>query len=142
MSIRLVVLTIALSIPLLSVAATPNVEPGQWKYVNKTSFTGQMQVPDQEHTHTECVSLEDLERGKAFMDDMPEECEVSNMEMESSGMSYDMACQQPGGTNMRMSFDMEFMGDRVKGDVEGTVETPMGAMDMTVDIEGERVGDC
>lgn len=142
MSIRHLVLALALSVPLAGYAETPNVQPGQWEYVNKTSFKGQMGIPDQEHSHTECVTLDQIERGRAFLDDMPDECEISNMEMGQSAMSYDMACTQPGGTRMDMSFNMEFMGDRVDGVVTGDMETPMGQMNMNVDVQGRRVGDC
>lgn len=142
MSIRHVVLALALSVPVVSHAETPNVQPGKWEYNNKTSFEGQMNIPDQEQSHTECVTLDQIERGEAFVDDMPEECEVSNMDMSRSGMSYDMACTQPGGTKMDMSFDMEFKGDRMDGVVTGDMETPMGNMNMNVEIQGRRIGDC
>lgn len=142
MSNRHLVLALVLSVPLAGYAETPNMEPGQWEYVNKTSFEGQMGIPDQEHNHSECVTLEQLERGRAFLEDMPDECEISNMEMGRSAMSYDMACTQPGGTRMDMNFDMQFMGDRVEGQVTGVMETPMGKMNMNVDVEGSRVGDC
>ncbi len=142
MSIRHVVLALVLSVPVAGYAEAPNVQPGQWEYVNKTSFEGQMGIPDQEHKHTECVTLEQIERGRAFLEDMPDECEISNMEMGRSALSYDMACTHPGGTRMDMAFDMQFMGDRVKGQVTGAMETPMGKMNMNVAVEGSRVGDC
>lgn len=142
MSIRFALLSLFACVPLTGFAVTPDVEPGQWEYVNAVSVEGPMAIPDQRDTYRECVTLEDIERGEAFLEDMPEECEISNKEISASGMSYDMVCQQPNNMRMDMAFDMQFMGDRVQGKVTGAMKTPMGNMDMNIDVEGKRVGDC
>lgn len=142
MSLRMILPVLLMCAPLSAAAQTPNVQPGQWEYTNVTSFEGEMGIPDQRHNHTECVTHEEIERGRAFVEDIPDECDISNMEMGHDGMSYDMACAHPDGSEMNMSFDMEFMGDRVEGIVTGAVDTPMGQMNMNISVEGEHVGDC
>lgn len=142
MPIRFVLLLSFACVPVAAFAVTPDVQPGQWEYKNAVSVEGPMAVPDQSDTYRECVTLEDIEEGEAFLEDMPDECEISNKEMSESGMSYDMVCQQPNDTRMDMSFDMQFMGDRVEGKVTGAMETPMGQMNMNIDVEGRRLGDC
>lgn len=142
MSIRFVLLSLFVCVPATGFAATPDVQPGQWEYVNAVSIEGPMSVPDQSDTYRECVTLDDIQEGDAFLEDMPEECEISNKEMSRSGMSYDMVCRQPDNSRMDMSFNMEFMGDRIEGRVTGAMETPMGQMDMKIDVKGKRIGDC
>lgn len=56
-------------------------------------------------------------------------------------MSYAMHCFE-SDVEMRMTLEMEFHGDRDSGEMKGSIDNPMGEMTMTIDIRGERVGDC
>ena len=123
------------------VAETPNLEPGMWEYHNKMSFQSDFPIPDQEHTNQECVTLEDIERGDAFLDDA-EECEITRQDMRSDGMDYSMTCRGPDGTEMTMDATMQFDGDTATGTITGEMETPMGPMQMSIDMTGRRIGDC
>ena len=123
------------------VAETPNLEPGMWEYHNKMSFQSDLPIPDQEHTNQECVTLEDIERGDAFLDDA-EECEITRQDMRSDGMDYSMTCRGPDGTEMTMDATMQFDGDTATGTITGEMETPMGPMQMSIDMTGRRIGDC
>jgi hypothetical protein len=124
-----------------ALAETPNLEPGMWEYHNKMSFQSDFPIPDQEHTNQECVTLEDIERGDAFLEDV-EECDITRQDIRSDGMDYSMVCRGPDGTEMTMTATMHFHGDTANGTITGQMETPMGPMQMTIEMNGRRIGDC
>lgn len=123
------------------VAETPNIEPGLWKYENQMSFSGDVPIPDQNQTSEECVTAEDIAEGDAFLEDV-DECEITHKDVRSDGMDYSMVCAQPDGTQMTMDAEMAFAGNTANGTINGNMETPMGAMQMTITVSGERIGDC
>lgn len=133
---------VLLLFPLTVAAETPNIEPGEWEYTNHMSYSGEgMTLPDQTHSHRECVTLEDLQQGDAFMEDTGE-CEVLDMEIRRSGMTYSMHCAHEEGMEMRMNARMNFNGNRMDGTVDADMQMPIGEMEMHIKVEGQRVGDC
>ncbi|QOC22514.1 DUF3617 family protein [Wenzhouxiangella sp. AB-CW3] len=141
MRLKVIATATLLLFGLSAVAETPNIEPGMWEYHNKMTFQSDVPIPDQEHTNQECVTLEDIERGDAFLEDV-EECDITNQEIRSDGMDYSMSCHGPDGTEMTMDASMQFYGDRTTGTIHGEMDTPMGPMQMTIELTGERIGDC
>lgn len=141
MTVRLLAATLALGLAASVTAETPNIEPGLWEYNNKMSFSGDVPIPDQEQTSEECVTAEDIAQGDAFLEDV-DECEITRKDLRRDGMNYAMVCSQPDGTQMTMDAEMEFHGDTASGTIHGNMETPMGAMQMTITMTGRRIGDC
>lgn len=131
----------AMTLPLTAVAEDPNIQPGMWKYDNTVSVQADFPFPDQNHSNEECVTIEDVERGDAFLDDV-DECEVTEKEITRDHMTYAMVCNTGDGMTMTMNADMKFMGDRVSGTITGQMESPMGPMNMRIEMQGERIGDC
>lgn len=130
-----------LGLALSANAETPNIEPGMWEYKNKMKFQSDFPIPDQEHTSEECVTLEDIERGDAFLDDV-DECDMTRKDVRRDGMDYAMVCRSPDGTEMTMDAKMHFSGNTANGIINGQMQTPMGAMSMTIEMNGRRIGDC
>lgn len=120
---------------------TPNIEPGLWEYRNTMTFESDMAIPDQDHTNQDCVTHEDIEEGDAFLEDV-DECEITNKDLRHDGMDYAMTCTNPDGTVMTMEATMEFNGDTASGIINGEMESPMGQIAMTINMEGNRIGDC
>ena len=139
MPIRPMLAVLALCLALPALATEPDIRPGQWEYTNITRFEN-MPVPDQTHTQTECITRQDIERGGAFLDDV-EECEVSDMDMRASGMTYSMICREQG-VEIHMDADIRFMGDRAEGTMDAHMDSPMGPMRMLIELKGRRIGDC
>lgn len=126
-----------------AVAETPNIQPGMWEYTSKTSVEGDFPIPDQEYTNQECVTIEDIEAGEAFMDlEEVEECEVTHQEVRRDGADYSMTCRGPDGTSGDMDMTFHFHGDTSTGLIRSTMQTPMGDINMRVEMEGRRIGDC
>lgn len=130
-------LTLFLAFPVLAVQ--PNIEPGQWEYTNVMRAEG-VPMPEQRSTNRECITIEDVERGAAFVEDA-EECEVSNLNLTRDRGSYNMVCTEEG-VEMDMDVDMRFMGTTTEGTIRMDVETPMGPMRMHMELSGRRIGDC
>ncbi len=124
-----------------AMAEEPNIEPGMWEYNSTMSFEGDMPIPDQSETTSECVTIEDVREGDAFIEDM-EGCEMTHRDMRRDGMDYAMECEAPDGTAVNMEASMQFNGDTATGTITGDMETPMGPMQMTIDLEGRRIGEC
>ncbi|WP_376692820.1 DUF3617 domain-containing protein [Wenzhouxiangella sp. EGI_FJ10409] len=141
MIVRTLAAALALGLATVAVAETPNIEPGLWKYENSMTFSGDVPIPDQNQTSEECVTAEDIAEGDAFLDDV-DECEITHKDLRRDGMNYSMLCTQPDGTEMTMDAEMAFAGTTANGTIDGTMETPMGAMQMTITVTGERIGDC
>jgi hypothetical protein len=139
MHVRLILAALALSLSLPVLATQPNIEPGQWEYTNVTRYEG-VPMPERTDTNRECVTAEDIQQGDAFVEES-DECEVSNMEMGSSEARYSMVCVQEG-VEMNMDAHMRFMGERMEGTIRASLETPMGPMEMHMDVTGRRIGDC
>jgi len=138
---RTLAATLALGLTTVTVAETPNIEPGLWKYDNNMTFAGDVPIPDQNQTSEECVTAEDIAEGGAFLDDV-DECDITHKDLRRDGMDYSMTCTQPDGTQMTMDAEMQFNGDTASGTINGNMETPMGAMQMIISMSGQRIGDC
>ena len=130
---------LAASLTLPAFAAEPNITPGQWEYTNVTRFEG-MPMPEQTHSNRECITMEDIKKGEAFLE-APEDCQVTHMDLRRDGMQYAMECTQQG-VRMKMNADMRFRGNEVDGTMRADMDTPMGPMSMHMNITGRRIGDC
>lgn len=133
------VLVIGLST--MALAQDPNINPGNWQYDSTMSFDSEMPIPDQQNSSTECVTAEDVAEGDAFINDM-DGCEITHRDLRSDGMDYAMECQSPDGTAVNMEASMQFNGDTASGTINGDMESPMGPVKMTIQMEGKRLGDC
>ena len=123
-------------------AEDPNINPGMWETTSTVSINSpQFSLPPQTQTSSDCVTAEDVAQGDAFLEDT-EECEITNKDIRSDGMDYSMTCSNPDGTTMTMDARMSFDGDTMTGNVDGQMESAMGAMSMKVEISGRRTGDC
>ncbi|MFW5927053.1 MAG: DUF3617 domain-containing protein [Wenzhouxiangella sp.] len=120
---------------------TPNIEPGLWEYRNKMTFQSEMPIPDQDHTNQDCVTHEDIEQGDAFLEDV-DECEIDHKDLRRDAMDYAMTCTNPDGSVMTMDASMQFNGDSASGTINGEMESPMGNIAMTIEMEGRRIGEC
>ncbi len=135
-----------LALPLLALSANagadmPNINPGMWEYTNTTSIEGPQSMPQQTDTHRECVTREDLEQREEMLE-VPEDCTLNDVNMDADGVVYSMSCTDPMGGTMTMDAEMHFHGDRSEGVMRSEIDTPIGTMNMRVEIRGERTGDC
>lgn len=133
-----VMITLVFGVPALAVQ--PNLEPGQWQYETTTVFEGDLPIPDQTETTTDCLTQEKLD-DRDLLQDFGEACEVVEQEIRADGMDFAVRCSvDEHQTNM--TGQMRFMGDRADGSINADVETPMGLMSMNMNVTGTRVGDC
>ncbi|TVP86555.1 MAG: DUF3617 family protein [Thioalkalivibrio sp.] len=139
MKLRSLVLAAAI-LPLSALAVEPNIQPGEWELNSVTTFPG-TPMPEQRETSRECVTAEDVADGLAFDMDV-EGCEITDMDLREEGMTYSMSCQDDEGFEMTMDAELLFMGDRTEGTMEANMLTPMGPMEMQMELDGRRIGDC
>ncbi len=130
-----------LSLPLTAMAETPNITPGLWEFTNTTSVTGEVPIPDQTETHQECIGQGDLEDPDFQFLEVEEGCELLEHNVTADGIDYQMICREEGG-EANIDGRMSFLGDRVEGNIDVTVQSSMGEMQMNTLVEGEHVGDC
>lgn len=125
-----------------ALAESPNIQPGMWENTSTVTLqSDQFSMPPRTDTTSDCVTEEDIAEGEAFLEDT-EECDITNKDVRADGMNYSMTCASPDGGSMTMDAVMEFSGDSMSGNVDGTLESPMGVMNMTVEMSGKRTGDC
>ncbi|MGM0553147.1 MAG: DUF3617 domain-containing protein [Pseudomonadota bacterium] len=135
-----------LALPLLALSANagadmPNINPGMWEYTNTTSMEGPQGIPQQTETSRECITRDDLERQEEMLE-VPDECTLDDVNMDPDEVTYSMSCADPMGGTMTMEAEMQFHGNRSEGVMSSEINTPMGTMNVRVDIRGERIGDC
>lgn len=129
-------------LPGIAAAEQPNIEPGLWEYENEFIYEAAVPIPDRSATNQECVTLEDVQEGYAFLDDEGMDgCEMTHLDLRSDGMDYTLECKDEG-IQFNMDASMEFRGDSASGLITGEMETPMGPVSMRVQMEGRRIGDC
>ncbi|MCG5501821.1 DUF3617 domain-containing protein [Ectothiorhodospira lacustris] len=123
-----------------ALATDLNIQPGDWEFTNVTRILGDSPFPEHTTTNRQCITAEDVAKGPQFMD-LSEHCDMSNLQVTSGTMRYDMLCRE-NGMEVQMTADMTFQGDRLSGQVNAELEGPMGRMPMQTDITARRVGDC
>jgi len=133
-----------LLVPIAGYAEQPNIEPGQWEYTNKTTFSGDMPAgSDQTQTTTQCVTQEDIDDGLVALDQkMEQQCDIRDKTVSRNSASYTMVCNFGMGGGMTMSADMQFNGDTSQGTMTGQMDSEMGNMEIKTQMQGKRVGDC
>jgi hypothetical protein len=123
-------------------AAEPNIDPGMWETTSTiTMKAAQFSMPQRTETNRECVTADKIAKGQAFLDNN-KDCEFSRKEMRADGMDYTMICNSPEGGTVTMNSSMQFNGKTMSGTVDGSMESPMGQMTMTIELSGKRTGDC
>lgn len=141
---RKIALTLALTagICMQAGAEAPNVNPGMWETTSTVSLeSAQFSMPSRTDSSSDCVTAEKIAEGQAFLDEN-EDCTFSNKEIRADGMDYSMTCNSPDGGSIEMNASMKFNGDTMSGTVNGQMDSPMGAMNMKVEMSGRRTGDC
>ncbi len=141
MSFRPLLAGLLLALPLAAVAESPNIEPGQWEFTSSTSVQGDLPIPDQTETHQECIAQGDIDDEEFSFIQEEEGCELLEHEVTVDGLDYRMVCRAEGG-EADIVGRMDFLGERVEGNVDILVDSPVGEMNMTTTMEGRRIGDC
>jgi len=141
-SFRALAITAAVSVSLTAFAQDPNINPGMWETTSTVTIESeQMPIPPRTDTSSECVTPETIAEGQAFLENS-DECEFTNKDLRDDGMDYSMSCSSSEGGTVTMNASMKFDGDSMSGTIEGDIESPMGMMQMNVEMSGKRTGDC
>ena len=120
-------------------AQSININPGLWEYTNELTFIEGSEPRVQ--VFEDCVTAEDLENSGFMMQDI-EACEVVEQEILFDRMTYVMNCMGPEGTQLAIDARIELDGDSASGVINNSVATPLGEMDMVVNLSAKRLGDC
>jgi len=120
----------------------PNITPGMWETTSTVSIESeQFSMPPRTETNSECITEDKIAEGQAFLEDN-EDCEFTSKEVRADGMDYSMTCNSPDGGTVTMDASMNFGGETMDGTVDGQMESPMGAMQMNIEMQGQRTGEC
>ncbi len=141
MSFRPLITSLLLALPLTAVAESPNIEPGQWEFTSTTSVQGDMPIPDQTETHQECIAQGEIDDEEFSFIEEEEGCELLEHEVTVEGLDYRMVCRAEGG-EANIAGRMDFLGERVEGNVDILVDSAAGEINMTTVMEGQRIGEC
>lgn len=141
MSLRPWIVVAVLAAPLSAMAESPNIEPGQWQFDSVTTVKGDLPIPDQSDSHQECIAQGDLDDADFQFLGVEEGCELLEHNVSVDGIEYRMVCHAEGGV-ANIDGYMNFLGERLEGNVNIETESPIGQMVMETTIEGERIGDC
>ena len=137
------VVALLITAPALVSAETPNINPGQWEYeTTMTMSAGGQAMPARTMKNKDCVRQEDVTDPDLFGGDGLKDCEVSELEQSRSRLRYTLSCPGPDGSPYTMSADLKLQGDTMEGTMTGDMKSPMGPMNMRMELSGKRIGDC
>ena len=137
------VVALLITAPALVSAETPNINPGQWEYeTTMTMSAGGQAMPARTMKNKDCVRQEDVTDPDLFGGDELKDCEVSELEQSRSRLRYTLSCPGPDGSLYTMSADLKLQGDSMNGTMKGDMQSPMGPMNMRMELSGKRIGDC
>ena len=137
------VVALLITAPALVSAETPNINPGQWEYeTTMTMSAGGQAMPARTMKNKDCVRQEDVTDPDLFGGDELKDCEVSELEQSRSRLRYTLSCPGPDGSPYTMSADLKLQGDSMNGTMKGDMQSPMGPMNMRMELSGKRIGDC
>lgn len=141
MSLRTLLATAVLALPLTALAESPNIVPGQWEFTSTTTVEGDIPIPEQSETHQECIAQGDIDDADFQFLEVEEECELLEHNVSADGIDYRMVCHAEG-SEANINGRMEFLGETVEGGVDIDADSPMGKLTMHTSVEGQRLGDC
>ena len=130
---------VALTLSPIAVAQAVNLEAGEWEYTNELVFGPGMSPQTQ--VFTDCVTEDEIKEG-SLLGLTIEGCEIHEQRIWEDGLRYVMTCTGPEGTSLSVDAEIEFDGDRASGVIRNTVATPMGDLEMLVNMTARRLGDC
>ena len=137
------VVALLITAPALVSAETPNINPGQWEYeTTMTMSAGGQAMPARTMKNKDCVRQEDVTDPDLFGGDELKDCEVSELEQSRSRLRYTLSCPGPDVSPYTMSADLKLQGDSMNGTMKGDMQSPMGPMNMRMELSGKRIGDC
>ncbi len=123
-------------------AVDPNIDPGLWETTSIVTIkSSQFSMPPRMDTRSECVTAEKITEGQAFLE-QDGECTFSKKELRADGMDYVITCKGGEQGEITMNAALEFNGNAMTGRIDGTMQSPLGEMNMLVELAGRRTGSC
>ncbi|GAA3901258.1 hypothetical protein GCM10022228_09960 [Halomonas cibimaris] len=141
MNMKTLLAAAVLTLPLVAQAQTPDLQPGQWKFVSVTTVKGDVEMPERTDTERQCITAQDLQSADFGFVEEEQGCELLDQEIRADGLRYTMICRGEGG-EATIDGEMRFMGERIEGDVTIDTDSPIGKMTMNTRIEGTYQGEC
>ena len=129
----------ALMAPIAS-AETPDLKPGMWVYTHNTQIEGPMKIAPQTSENRQCVTQADLDKGVDVLE-IPKNCKLTRVDIKSERADYAAICDMQG-MQTRFSGYATFHGERMQGQMNSEMDTPLGKMTMKMDYQARRQGDC
>jgi hypothetical protein len=121
-------------------AETPDLKPGLWVYTHNTKIEGPMSIAPQTSENEQCVTQADLDKGLDVLE-IPKNCKLTRADIQQARADYAAICDMQG-MQTRFSGYATFHGERMQGQMNSEMDTPLGKMIMKMDYEAHRQGDC
>lgn len=137
---------VACAVPSVA-AASANIQPGQWEITSRVqppklpfglSIPPNSVIP-QSAVYTKCITLEDIDRPQAFVQQQTG-CNVTSLQMGDATATWAASCSQPAPS--RSSGEATFNGATAEG--HSTLITNVQGFELPVQIHfrGRRIGSC
>lgn len=121
-------------------AETPNLVPGLWTYTHTTRIEGPVAVQPQTAENQQCVTQADLDKGVDVLE-LPKNCTLTRVDIQRDRADYAAQCNMQG-MQSRFSGYATFHGKHMQGQMSSEMDTPLGKMQMKMDYQAQRQGDC
>jgi hypothetical protein len=115
------------------------VEPGKWEM--KSTMNMPMLPQPRVTTTTECMEESELAMDDLGVEDMDPNCKFDMAQVDGNTMKWSADCPVEGGTS-HGEWQAVSGGDTITGEGFITVSFQGQTMEMTMNWEGKRIGDC
>lgn len=119
---------------------TPDLKPGLWVYTHNSKIEGPMSIAPQTSENQQCVTQADLDKGIDVLE-IPKNCKLTRVDIQRKRADYAAICDMQG-MQSRFSGFATFNGERMQGQMNSEMDTPLGKMTMKMDYKAHRQGDC
>ena len=111
-------------------------EPGLWttKVTTNNPFIG-----SQQNESTECITETEFDPASLMQGN--NQCSISEQSVDGNVMTFALSCTMPEGTTTAQG-RFESLGDSGKGEMTMTMSMGAQSMEMAMQWESIRVGDC
>lgn len=116
------------------------IEPGMWE--SKTTINMPMFPQPQVSTDRECITRDELTLDDVRDDDPGTDCQWTVEKVDGNTMKWSADCTVEGGARSQGEWSITASGDSYTGGGKMTMTVQDRAMEMTMEMEGLRVGDC
>lgn len=118
----------------------PDIKEGLWALTSTAKMSGMpMEMPPMTTTSEECMSKKNALDPRMMLKN--QNCEITNMVIDSNVAKWDMSCSQQG-MKMTGNGSINYQYESMSGTFNMTMQSEAGTMNIVTEMTGHYIGAC